>query len=80
MISLRKFSTCLQVNGYTFMFFYHSTKGNNLCDVLFAFFGKKPFQKGSTLKEKNLLLEQQIVSYKSLPILQKEAKKENDRV
>ena len=77
MISLRKFSTCLQVNGYTFMFFYHSTKGNNLCDVLFAFLGKKPFQKGSTLKEKNL---QQIVSYKSLPFLQKEAKIENDRV
>ena len=34
---------------------------------------KKPFQKGSTLKGKNLLLEEQILSFKSGPILQRKA-------
>ena len=40
----------------------------------FASLGNKPFQKGSTLKGKNLLLMEQILSSKSLSPLRREAK------
>ena len=49
------------------------TKGNNFCDCLHSW-TTWPFQNGSTLKGKNLLLEEQILFYKSIPIWRREAK------
>ena len=40
-------------------------KGNNFCDCLHAFLNDVVLPKGSTLEEKNLLLEEQILSFKS---------------
>ena len=41
------------------------TRGSNFYDFLIAVLDKEHFQKGSTLKGKNLLLMEQILSYKS---------------
>ena len=49
-------------------------KGDNFCDFLFAFLVMKPSHKGSSLKGKNLLLVEQIRSFKSWPQKLKEAK------
>ena len=45
------------------------TKGSNFCDFLFAFLDNR---KGSTLKGKNLLLEEQILSIKSCPFIRRQ--------
>ena len=45
----------------------HLTKGNNLSDFLFAFLEHVAPKKESTLKGKNLLQEEQILSFKSRP-------------
>ena len=56
----------LMVNRYTSM----CTQGNNSCDFLFTSLNSEVFQKwcmamGSILKGKNLLPEEQILSFKS---------------
>ena len=55
-----------KVYGYT-LFFCHFTKGNNFCDFLFDSMITNPSKMGSTVKEKNLLLEEQFFSFKSTP-------------
>ena len=54
------------------------TKGNNFCDFLFAFIDNAALSKyliGSTLKGKNLLLWEQILFFKSWPLMRWEAEK-----
>ena len=41
------------------------TKGDNYHDILSVSLYNEPFQNGSTIKGKNLLLEEQILSFKS---------------
>ena len=50
-----------------------SAKGNNFHDFLFASLKDKTVQKGSTLKGRNLLLQEQILFFKS-QLLQWEVK------
>ena len=56
------------------MFIHHFIKQNNFCDLLLVPLTMKPFQKGSSLYEKNLLLQEQILSFKSRPPLRKDTK------
>lgn len=46
------------------------TKGNK-CSFLFTFLDGKALSKGSTIKGKNMLLQKQVLSFKSLPPIQK---------
>ena len=56
----------IKVNGYISIFFHQFSKGNNICDFMFASLEEKnPLKMGSTLKGKNLLLREQILSFKS---------------
>ena len=52
------------MNVYTIMVVSHLEKGNNSCDFLFVSM-TLAFQNGYTLKEKNLLLQEQILFLKS---------------
>ena len=54
----------IKVDGYPPYFSIIFTKGNNFCDVLFAYLADIAFV-GFTLKGKNLLLLEQIHSFKS---------------
>ena len=49
------------------------TKGNDFCDILFHR-PQSHFKMGSTMKGKNLLLWEQILSFKSLSLLRRELK------
>ena len=49
--------------GYTWQSFHHFNKGENFFDFLFGFLHTNLFWKGSTLKGKNLLLGEQILSF-----------------
>ena len=50
-------------------------KGDNFSDFLFALLAEEALpKKGSTLEGKNLLLKEQILSFKSLPSFRREAK------
>ena len=60
-------------------FFAISTKGNNFMTSCLLSRTMKPFQNGVYLKGKNLLLGEQILSFKSDPI-EKRDKDENGRV
>ena len=55
------------------------TKGKNVNSRL-IFWKTELFQIGSTLPGKNLLLKEQILSFKSLTLLRREAKKEKAEV
>ena len=60
-------NSLIQLNVYrnTSLFFHHFTKGNNLCDLLCSSWEiKKKLEKETTLKGKNLLLWEQILSFK----------------
>ena len=50
------------------------TKGDNICDFLFASLGNEPFQKQFTLKGRNLLLQEQILSFTSWTSMRREEK------
>ena len=52
-------------NGSTAKFFCYFTKGDKLHDFLFAALQDDALKRVSTLKGKNLLLEEQILSLKS---------------
>ena len=49
----------------TSIYFSIFTKGYNFWNFLLLLLAKKKIQKGSTFKGKNLLLEEQILSFKS---------------
>ena len=56
------------------MYFHHFGKGDNSCDLPFAFLEKKAPPKWDQLwKEKNLLLREQFFSFQSCPSLGREA-------
>ena len=58
---------------YTSSSYRHFYKGENFCDVLFGFPGQlSPSYIGSTIKGKNLLLREQILSHKSGPLGERE--------
>ena len=63
------------------MFFFNFTKGDNFDGFLFASLDdpRSPFKMGSIIKGKNLLLWEQILSFKNLPHC-KGDKNENERV
>ena len=46
------------------MFSHQFTKRNNFCDFLFVFLGGEALQNRSTFKKNNLLLKEQIISFK----------------
>ena len=71
-----------KVYGYiSVIFFLIYAKGNNFWDFMVASLDEALLKRGSTLKGKNLLLEEQILSFKSWPHWEgKEAKNENGRV
>ena len=62
------------------MFCHHFSEDVNFCDFLLISLTTKPFKNGSALKKKNLLLEEQILSFKSWLPLRREAKVKNGRV
>ena len=49
------------------MFFCRISKGDKLCDFQFTSLDDRASNRVSTLKRKNLLLEEQILSFKSDP-------------
>ena len=56
----------IKVYEYISMVFCQLFKGRNLCDFLIAFSKKRSLLKmGSAVKGKNLLLQEQILSYNS---------------
>ena len=58
--------TCFNMKEYSSMFFCHFKKGKRLCHFLFASLEKEALSKHeSTFKRKNLLLVEQILSFKS---------------
>ena len=63
-----------KVNGYTFMFEHHFTKGSNFVTSCLLPWRRNPSKLGFTLKGKNLLLEEQILSFKSESQLRREGK------
>ena len=44
------------IYGYTFMLLHHLTKGDNLCNFLYAFLYDEALEMGSAFKGKNLIL------------------------
>ena len=65
-INNKPHSNSFKVYRYTSMFFDHLfSKESNYHDFLFASLGNKTLQKGFTLDGKNLLLVEQILSFKS---------------
>ena len=54
---------CVKVYGNPSSFSAMLSKGDNFCDFLFAYLEDEVFQKGSTLKGKNLLQWEQIFSF-----------------
>ena len=55
------------------MFSKHFYKGEQLCGFMFAVLYEEALPKGSILKGKNVLLEEQILFFKSLTICKREA-------
>ena len=49
------------------------SRTDNFCDFLFASLATEPYLVGSTLEEKNLLLKEQILSFKSRSRFRREA-------